>query len=160
MLSIEMVRTMLSYHEALYRKLWQSIMELTDEQFVQPIPYSHGSIRDQMVHVASVDERWLAGLKGDREARRITRQPEGYPDRNRVRDLWDQVAAKVRLYAEDLAPEELSFRPRGMRGPVWQILLHMVNHGTDHRAQILRMLDEFGAPTFDQDLIIHLWSRP
>jgi hypothetical protein len=35
----------------------------------------------------------------------------------------------------------------------------MVNHGTDHRAQILRVLHDFDAPTFDQDLIIHLWFR-
>jgi uncharacterized damage-inducible protein DinB len=46
-----------------------------------------------------------------------------------------------------------------MRGPVWQALLHTVNHGTDHRAQVLRILQEFEAPTFDQGLIIQLWSR-
>jgi uncharacterized damage-inducible protein DinB len=34
----------------------------------------------------------------------------------------------------------------------------MVNHGTDHRAQVLRSLHDFGAPTFNQDLIIHLWQ--
>lgn len=160
MLALEMVRTMLSYNEALYRRLWESITELTDEQFLQDVSYSHGSIRDQMVHVASVDERWLAGLQGDRDARRIKRRPDQYPDREGVWELWEQVAVKVKAYAYTLQPEDLSFRPRGMRGPVWQILMHMVNHGTDHRAQMLRILDDFGAPTFDQDLIIHLWSRP
>jgi uncharacterized damage-inducible protein DinB len=46
-----------------------------------------------------------------------------------------------------------------MGGPAWQVLAHVVNHGTDHRAQILRLLDRYGAPTFDQDLILHLWAR-
>jgi uncharacterized damage-inducible protein DinB len=44
-----------------------------------------------------------------------------------------------------------------MMGPTWQVLSHLVNHGTDHRAQVLRALHELGAPTFSQDLIHHLW---
>jgi len=38
-------------------------------------------------------------------------------------------------------------------------LLHMVNHGTDHRATVLQRLDEFGAPSFGQDVILWLWSK-
>jgi hypothetical protein len=45
-----------------------------------------------------------------------------------------------------------------MTGSVWGVLVHLVNHGTDHCAQILRTLYDFGAPTFDHDLIFHLWS--
>ena len=45
--------------------------------------------------------------------------------------------------------------------PVWQILLHVVNHATDHRAQTLRLLDQLGAPTFEQDFMLYLyaWDR-
>ncbi|MYE25841.1 MAG: hypothetical protein F4X87_01220 [Chloroflexi bacterium] len=39
----------------------------------------------------------------------------------------------------------------------WEILLHIANHGTDHRAQILARLDELGAETIEQDLILHWW---
>jgi uncharacterized damage-inducible protein DinB len=35
----------------------------------------------------------------------------------------------------------------------------MVNHGTDHRAQILRLLYDLGAPTFEQDMIIYWWNQ-
>jgi hypothetical protein len=37
-------------------------------------------------------------------------------------------------------------------------ILRLVNHGTDHRAQVLRLLHDLGAPTFNQDLIIYLWE--
>jgi uncharacterized damage-inducible protein DinB len=36
---------------------------------------------------------------------------------------------------------------------------HVVNHGTDHRAQVLRILYELGAPTFEQDIMEYLWHR-
>jgi uncharacterized damage-inducible protein DinB len=157
---LDMIRTLISYNKALNQKLWESVMELTDEQFTQELPYSHGSVRDQMVHLAAVEERWLAGLKNDPAARRISRAPQDFPTRESAYDLWETVVAKVDAYMDTLSVEEFNSRPRGMRGPIWQVLLHMVNHGTDHRAQVLRALHEFGAPTFDQDLIIHLWSRP
>jgi hypothetical protein len=35
----------------------------------------------------------------------------------------------------------------------------MVNHGTDHRAQVLRILTDFGAPAFDQDLMVWLGNK-
>jgi uncharacterized damage-inducible protein DinB len=58
-----------------------------------------------------------------------------------------------------MTDEDLEATARGMRGPAWHVLAHLVNHGTDHRAQVLRVLHDFGAPTFDQDLVMHLWSR-
>ena len=48
--------------------------------------------------------------------------------------------------------------PAPRRFARWQILLHMVNHGTDHRAQILARLHELGAPTTEQDLVLYLWN--
>jgi uncharacterized damage-inducible protein DinB len=42
----------------------------------------------------------------------------------------------------------------------WEILLHLVNHSTDHRSQMLAMLNrEFGIDTPEQDFIIFLWSQ-
>jgi uncharacterized damage-inducible protein DinB len=46
-----------------------------------------------------------------------------------------------------------------MDEPAWQVFAHVANHGTDHRAQILRLLHDLGAPTFSQDFMIYLWER-
>jgi uncharacterized damage-inducible protein DinB len=40
------------------------------------------------------------------------------------------------------------------------VLLHVVNHGTDHRAQILGMIDRMDGPTIEQDLIFFLREHP
>ncbi len=153
------IHTMIDYHYALYDRVWDSIMPLTDEQFREEVNYSHGSIRNHMVHLATVDGRWLRGLKGLPEARQFNLDPTDYPTRQQVRTLWDQTAQEVREYVASLDDPALEAQPPGMGGPVWQVLLHIANHGTDHRAQILRILHDFGAPTFDQDLVFHLWTR-
>jgi len=157
---LELIQPLLQYHETLHRQLWESILGLSDEQFVQEIPYSHGSIRNQMVHLAAVEGRWLRGLKG------IARTPDVQPRPGRLLSDPPERLPVVRggrpgwaVYAATLDEDGLLQVPAGMPGPAWQVDSARGHHGTDHRAQVLRALHDFGAPTFDQDLIFHLWAR-
>lgn len=159
MKSIEIIRALFDYHHALYERVWDSVEQLSDEQFTQEFEYSHGSIRDQLLHVATTDGRWLRGLQEVPGARSYHLDPADYPTRARVREVWEQISQETRDYLSSLDDEALQRVPTGMGGPVWHGLVHLVNHGTDHRAQILRALSDLDAPTFEQDLIFHLWSR-
>lgn len=157
--SLELFQTLMGYNEALYQRLWDSILTLTDEQFLQPIPYSHGSIRNHMVHVAIADARWLRAMQALPDARTFTLDPIAYPTAHETRTLWAEGSQALIAYVASLNEEDLHHTPPGLPGPIWQVLAHVVNHNTDHRAQLLRALHDFGAPTFDQDLIMHLWMR-
>ena len=42
---------------------------------------------------------------------------------------------------------------------LWQALLHVANHGTDHRAQILRLLHDLGVETVSQDYIFYIYEH-
>ena len=158
-LALEIVRQMLDYHYGLQEKLWESIMTLSDEQFVAGIPFSHGSIRNQMVHLASTDGGWLRGLQGVPGSRSFHYPPEEHATRESAHAICRQSAEEVTAYAETLDEADLQRRPPDMPLTIWQTLLHLVNHGTDHRAQVLHALHRLGAPTFDQDLVFYLMSR-
>jgi uncharacterized damage-inducible protein DinB len=41
---------------------------------------------------------------------------------------------------------------------LWQVLLHVADHGTDHGAQILRLLNDLGIETSYQDYIFHVYE--
>jgi uncharacterized damage-inducible protein DinB len=159
MLTVEIVRTMTDYNYVYQRRLWDSIMTLTDAQFTADIAYSHGSIRNHMVHLARVDGGWLRGLQEDPNARAYQLNPADYPTRASVRALCEAAAADVTAYVATLDDSALARQPQGLPLTVWQTLLHLVNHGTDHRAQVLRALHDFGAPTFDQDFVFYFTRR-
>lgn len=158
----QQVRTLFDYHYASFDRIRSCAAALSQEQFVAGSSYSVGSVRNQLAHCLMVDIRWLARLN--------RRPPEmeyaDFPDQATLWREWEKVRDQVVAYVNRLSVEELDevvdldFPERGglRRSHRWQILLHMVNHGTDHRAQILALLASFGAATFEQDLILHLWS--
>lgn len=156
-MELELVKAFIEYHLDLTRRVWGSIDQITDEQFLTDDAYSRGSIRNLMVHLVSTDRRWLSGLKNGPDVGHL--KFEDYPTRAAVRELFETVAKDFSDYMGEVTEEELNQKPSEFTHPRWAVLLHLVNHGTDHRSTVLQKLTELGAPTFDQDFIIWLWSR-
>ncbi len=146
------------YHFTVNRKVWeQSVAALTDEQFVQDLPYSIGSVRNQLVHMMSADDRWFCGLRGVDLSDHLA--PGDFATRDVIRAYWSGVEARMRAYLAQLTGDELDRLFPGTTLKVWQVLLHVVNHSTDHRAQLLAMLAQFDVPTFPQDFVFYLLGR-
>ena len=73
-----------NYHFAENRKLWDSyVTPLPHEQFTQDVDYSHGSVRDQIVHLISADDTWFSGLRGVEIPEPLN--PADFPDRESIR---------------------------------------------------------------------------
>lgn len=152
------------YHFAENRKIWDTyITSLAAEQFTQHATYSHGSVRDHILHLMEVDDIWFSELRGVAPAEALPRAP--VDDRQIIRAHWDRVEQRMRAYLAALRDEMLFDTP--IQDPeedkyliVWQVLLHVVNHGTDHRAQLLRALNELGVKTTSQDYIFYVYANP
>ena len=156
-MELELINTFIEYHLDMSRRVWDSIDQITDEQFLADDTYSRGSIRNLMVHLVSTDRRWLSGLKNGPDVGHL--KFEEYATRDAARELFESVAKNFSDYINAVTKGELNQKPPEFTHPRWAVLLHLVNHGTDHRSTVLQKLTEFGAPTFDQDFIIWLGSR-
>ena len=154
--ALDMIQRFIEYHAAMSRRVWDSIDQISEEQFLADDPYSRGSIRNLMVHLSHTDLRWLTGLKNLPDPGPTMKRYEEYTDRRSAREYWGSVATELTGYVNRLDEEELNRNPIDIPGPRWEVLLHVVNHGTDHRSTVLQKLHEYGAPTFDQDFIIWL----
>jgi uncharacterized damage-inducible protein DinB len=147
-------RHLYEYHFTINRKIWDlCIVPLTDEQFWRKVDYSVGSIRNHVVHILNIDDRWFSGLRGESIAGFLN--PVHDAKRPLIRQKWDGIEAKMRTYLEALRDDMLCDQPflavDGDPIPLWQVLLHVANHGTDHRAQLLFLLNQVGVKTFPQD---------
>jgi uncharacterized damage-inducible protein DinB len=157
-------RHLYGYHFRENRALWALCAgQLTHEQFTREASYSRGSVREQIIHLLDAEDVWFSELRGVEPMEPIP--PADHDDRPAIRAHWDRVEANTRDYLQALSDEALSATPivepdedRGL--VVWQVLLHVVNHATDHRAQLLRSLHDLGVETTSQDYIFYVYEHP
>jgi uncharacterized damage-inducible protein DinB len=151
------------YHFTVNRKIWDGyVTPLSHEQFTQNADYSHGSVRNQILHLINVDDVWFSELRG---VEPLEPPPSAeFDDRKIIRAHWDNVEQRMREYLAKLQDDMLFDKP--IKEPdedkdliVWQVLLHVVNHGTDHRAQLLRLLNDMGVKTESQDYIFYVYEH-
>ena len=151
------------YHFAENRKIWDRyVTQLTYDQFTRPTDYSRGSVRDQILHLIEADDVWFCELRGAEPSEPLPTAASD--DRDIIRAHWDRVEQSMRDYLAELRDDMLFTQP--IKEPdedrdliVWQVLLHVANHGTDHRAQILRLLNDLGVDTSYQDFIFYIYGH-
>ena len=154
-------RHFFDYHFNENRTIWDKyVSQLSDEQFTQDMSYSHGSVRNQMVHIMDVDDAWFSDLRGDKIRDELD---PATVDRSKIRAHWDDVEQAMRDYLARLQDESLLEKP--LQGEdkdlaVWQVLLQVANHGTDHRAQVLMLLKDLGVKTASQDYVFYAYDHP
>ena len=157
-------RHLYSYHFAQNHKIWDALAtQLSPAQFAQQFTYSRGSVREQFLHLIEAEETWFCELIYQWPSEPLP-APDG-DDRPALRAYADRVEGMIRAYLDKLTDEMLFTTP--IRYPeedqhliVWQVLLHVVNHATDHRAQLLRQLNDLGLATEAQDYIFYIYDHP
>lgn len=130
---------------------------ISEEGLDKVIISSFPSLRKTIYHIWDAEFIWLNRLKGDS----LSRGPGSIHEGNfsSAMDHIFQIDRKIIHFVENLGPGELSasFTYQNIEGktftnPVWQSILHCVNHSTYHRGQIvtmLRQLDQTSIPSTD-----------
>ena len=155
-------RHLYGYHFSENRIMWDRyVAQMSDEQFTQAINYSLGSVQNQIVHLIWFYDVWFSGLRGIALPEPL--HPANFPNRESIRAHWDVVEQNMHNYLAQLRDEMLFEKP--LEGEdenlaVWQVLLQVVNHGTDHRAQIFRVFSDMGIKTVSQDYIFYAYDNP
>lgn len=155
-------RQLYDYHFSANRGIWdEHVVSLPDAQFTQPVDYSVGSVRNQVVHMLNVDGIWFSDLL--RLATPLELEPANSNDRALIRRQWDTVEAHMRRFLDGLTDDMLFEKPFAEGEDkdliLWQVLLHVANHGTDHRAQLLRLLHDLGCQTGPQDFVFYAYDQ-
>jgi uncharacterized damage-inducible protein DinB len=107
-----------------------------------------------LVHQLGAHQRWRLGLLQDEEAAqaaRPEREPLPSPDdlARRWAAEWDAMDAFLAGMTDDF----LAFEHEGV--PLWQMLAHLANHGTQHRSEAATLLTAIGRSPGDLDMIFH-----
>jgi uncharacterized damage-inducible protein DinB len=155
-------RHVYNYHFTENRQIWDTLIApLSQELFTRDVDYSLGSVRNHIVHLMSVDDVWFSEMRNIDPLE--SSEAADFDDREKIRAHWDQVEQRMRDYLAELRDDKLFQKPIVFEEDkdliVWQVLLHVVIHGADHRAQVLRLLNELGVKTPPQDYIFYVYDH-
>jgi len=145
-------------------KTLEAVGALSTDQFTRELGSSFSSVRDTLVHIYGVEWIWLERLQG--------RSPAGFPatkdftEVGKLKARWAELDTMQLEYVRRIAPADLeevmeyktlSFGPG--RNPRWQMMQHVVNHGSYHRGQVTTLLRQLGAKAVSTDLITFYRQR-
>ncbi|MBA2631960.1 MAG: DinB family protein [Chloroflexi bacterium] len=104
-----------------------------------------------LVHHLGASQRWRIGLqsRGADEGPAPEREP--LPAIDELRERWEAEWAAVDAWLPTLTDGFIGYVFEGV--PVWQMLVHVVNHGTQHRAEAGALLTAEGQSPGELDLI-------
>ena len=165
-MKLDEIKTLFDYNFWAFDRVWECISELSDEEFIEEIDYSTGSLRNIVVHMMTANRIWMSRLKGTEMPPRLT--VEDFDSLSKTRTKWDELQQEffddldslTSLQVEETMHWEIHGRGWKSDNPRWEILLSLANHATDHRAQILAILHHhFHVKTVEQDMIIYLAER-
>jgi len=134
-------------------------------EFIRPMGNSFNSVRDTMAHICAAERIWITRLKGEKP--QGLQKPDRLPDVDAARREWAELEGEMREQLARLGPEDVerTIQYQDLRGNdqsdvLWQMLQHVVNHGTYHRGQITTMLRQLdAAPPKSMDLIAFYRER-
>jgi uncharacterized damage-inducible protein DinB len=156
--SSEISEAHLRYHRWATNRVLEESTPLASEQLVKDLNGSFHSIYETLVHVFRADSIWLDRLEG-----RPTGGLADYPAPGctyELRDAWMTVLDKMVDFAVGRSEadwsREMSYNTLAGVAyitPLWQMVLHIVNHGSHHRGQITGMLRQLGMKPANLDLL-------
>jgi len=165
---VEYLRLLYAYNAWADGRILDTASSLTPEQLRTPGIASFGSIHDTLVHTMGAQWVWLERWRGH-DTRQSANPTDPhlavYADLPALRARWAVVEAEMHAFVaslDDNAPARLvtyvNSRGQTFSYPLWQLLLHVVNHGMQHRSEVAAMLTQFGHSPGDLDLIVFLGS--
>lgn len=143
---------------------WATLAILTAVEQMQPADRvadrasSYGGIQGTLVHLYRADAIWMDRLIGlATDSLDKFSAPE---DSAAFREKWTALLDRYVDWGEALPEQDWSklISYRNTKGEpldntVWQIVLHLVNHGSYHRGQVITMMRQAGAKPASTDLI-------
>ena len=148
-MTVDVLQHHLNYTAWASGRLVEAAGALSPLELMRDFATADHHVLGTLVHVYAADRIWLGRIEGNPPARFIV--PEQDMHLAVLRSDWPALLERWKLWAalltEDAIHRDVSYK--SIKGdafvtPIWQIVLHVVNHGTHHRGQASGFLRAMG----------------
>ncbi|MFM9908181.1 MAG: DinB family protein [Chitinophagaceae bacterium] len=159
----EILLQLASYNIWANQKLIECIQGLPEETIIKELPSSFISLQATLLHMWDAESIWWQRMKLQ-EA--IIAPSANFKGNTRElvtalvhqNKLWESWLINASPAALEHVFMYLSTKREPLKMPIYQMILHVFNHGTYHRGQLVNMLRQCGVQKIPQtDFVI--WTR-
>jgi len=148
------------------KRILAASAKVSAEQWVASAPHSYGSLRGTLSHIMESERSWLKLCQHN-----ILDFSDGdeasFSSFDVLEQRWAQEEMAMRDYLARLGDDDLIGLVRytldsGQKRErvLWHCLLHVVNHGTQHRSEAAAILTGYGQSPGSIDFTMFLNERP
>jgi uncharacterized damage-inducible protein DinB len=149
-MQIDDIRFLFAYDRWATTKVLKAASRLRRRDWPAGEPIGRRHLGEILVHQLGAHQRWRHGL-----ARLPGREPrperEPLPTLPALIEAWEAEWAALDAWLATIDDAWLAYRHDGV--PLWQMLAHVVNHGTQHRSEAAALLTAAGHSPRDLDMI-------
>jgi uncharacterized damage-inducible protein DinB len=123
--------------------------KISAAQFLAPGEFPHGGLRGTLVHTLFAEWTWRLRWQG--AAPFVRWKPDDFPSLASLKTRWFEEEMKLMEFVDGLTEERLttefdyiSTEGNPHRRVVWETMVHLVNHGTQHRSEAAAILTTMG----------------
>lgn len=161
-MTLEAIRLLYDYSYWATARVLRAAEGISAGELSAAADFPMGSLRGTLVHALSAEWIWRQRWNGIMPTAMLVETD--FPTIESIVARWDEEEAAMRAFVAALSDDALS-RPitvvntRGVAFPplpLWQMMIHLVNHGTQHRSEAAAILTGLGRSPGDLDLILFL----
>jgi uncharacterized damage-inducible protein DinB len=164
-MNISDIKFLFDYNYWANHLMIEQAAKLSAEQLKQPTGHSWGSLHGTLLHLMDSEYMWRNLCQHHNLIALRLEHPAAFPTLESIVTYWKNEEKEMRGYLDSLHDPDLEkiLRyeiPEGTRERVlWHCLVHVVNHGTQHRSECGVMLTNFGHSPGNIDITRFLNQR-
>jgi uncharacterized damage-inducible protein DinB len=155
---IEEIQFLFEYNYWARDRILETARKLHPDQLLEPKSYPHGSIRNNLVHILGAEWVWRVRCQEHISPNHLL-PFDYYSTLESIIQGWQREEQSMRNYLSQLTSQDLDgmiqykrINGEAQENVLWQLLIHVVNHGTEHRSIIAADLTSFGHSPGDLDI--------
>jgi uncharacterized damage-inducible protein DinB len=141
------------------RRVLESTAALIPAELSRDLGNSYGGVHGTLKHIYQADSIWFDRLMGAPTSDLSKYEPSsGFSEWIPLLDGYVKWAEQLNAADWDRIVSYRNVKGESLQTPVWQIVLHLVNHASYHRGQVTTLLRQIGRAPVGTDLIAYYRS--
>jgi uncharacterized damage-inducible protein DinB len=160
-MNIQDIHLIYNYNYWANGQILAAAAKVTEEQFLVSAEFPYGGLRGTMVHILEAEWGWRVRFQELGMAQELLETE--FPTLAALEARWREDEKSMRAFLASLHDEDMN---NLMRYPIsngqirerilWHCLVHVVNHGTQHRSEAAALLTRYGQSPGDLDFTVFL----